>query len=261
MKNTIILVPTDFTEVANYSVEHAAVMCQQFRGTMVLLHVVKTSEEEEHAYIKLQTLRKSVEVNYSVKCREMVKTGDIFKDISLIAAEIGANMVVMGTHGVSGMQHVFGSRALKVIANSRVPYISVQKKHINPEGYKKIVMPFNVLREPKMQVKLVTDLAKGFGSQIHVIGYLEKSGAKFDKVLKEVLDHLDNNNIDYSYSTHTSSSSFDKHVVNYAIDNGADLIAIANLQGTSLNLFGGFEQSVIGNTRNLPVMVVNQIHF
>ena len=44
-----------------------------------------------------------------------------------IASEIDAEMVIMGTHGIKGMQKFFGSWALKVIANSKVPFIVIQE--------------------------------------------------------------------------------------------------------------------------------------
>jgi len=40
--------------------------------------------------------------------------------------KIGALMVVMGTHGIKGMQKLMGSWALKVITSSKVPFIAVQ---------------------------------------------------------------------------------------------------------------------------------------
>ena len=58
----------------------------------------------------------------------IIRKGNIFEDIGDVAKEIGARLIIMGTHGIKGIQKLVGSYALKVILHSEIPFIITQKK-------------------------------------------------------------------------------------------------------------------------------------
>jgi len=255
MVQNIILVTTDFTKQADNALKHAFVLKERINGRIVLLHIVSDDDELESAHQKLQKIIEDTEKNYGIKISEIIRKGNIFDDISRVASEIGAKFVIMGTHGVSGLQHIFGSKALKVISTSKVPFISVTKEPKN-NGVNKMVMPFNLNKEPSKLLTLASDIAKHFDSEIHVIGYgANKNGG--GKYLDKIADFLESNKLRYIIEKKESSSNFDEVVLKYAEKVGADLISISNLQENVFNLFGGFEQNVIANKQGIPVMVVN----
>jgi nucleotide-binding universal stress UspA family protein len=259
MAQNIILVTTDFTKQADNALQHAFILKEKINGRIVLLHIVSSDNELESAHQKIQTVIENTEKNYGIKISELIRKGNIFDDISRVASEIGAKFVIMGTHGVSGLQHIFGSKALKVISTSNVPFISITKEP-QKNGFHKIVMPFNLNKEPRELLTLASDIAKSFDSEIHVIGYgANKSGAS--KYLEVIKDYLESSKLKYIIEQRESSSSFDSVVLSYAKSVDADLISISNLQENVFNLFGGFEQNVIANKQGIPVMVVNRNSF
>ncbi|MEN8138495.1 MAG: universal stress protein [Bacteroidota bacterium] len=255
MTQNIILVTTDFTKQADNALKHAFILKEKINGRIVLLHIVSSEKELEQAHQKIQKVIEETYQNYGIKLTEIIRRGNIFDDIGKVASEIGAKFVIMGTHGVSGLQHIFGSKALKVISMSKVPFISVTKKP-KKHGLDKIVMPFNFSKEPSALLRLASELAKSFDSEIHVIGYgLSKKNS--GKYLNKISDYLDSSKISYKIEKRSSSGNFDIEVLDYARTVGADLISISNLQENVFNLFGGFEQNVIANKQGIPVMVVN----
>ena len=82
-----------------------------------------------------------VERNFGVKVKTHVARGTIFKQIPEFVNDRKASLVVMGTHGMSGMQKLTGSWALKVIAKSKVPYIVVQAPPTDNERYHDYSVP------------------------------------------------------------------------------------------------------------------------
>jgi hypothetical protein len=60
----------------------------------------------------------------------VVRVGSVYEDIGDAAAEIDADLIIMGTHGMRGMQFITGSRALRVITSSSVPFVVVQERPI-----------------------------------------------------------------------------------------------------------------------------------
>ncbi len=259
MAQNIILVTTDFTKQADNALQHALLLKDKINGRIVLLHIVSKDSEIDPAHRKLQAIIDETEKNYGITISEIIRKGNIFEDISRVASEIGAKFVIMGTHGVSGLQHIFGSRALKVISTSKVPFISITEEPSH-SGINKIVMPFNLNKEPIELLTLATDIAKAFDSEIHVIGYgANKNGDS--KYIEKITKYLESSKLKYIIEERESSNNFDIVVLKYAESVGADLIAISNIQENVFNLFGGFEQNVIANKQGIPVMVVNKNSF
>jgi nucleotide-binding universal stress UspA family protein len=156
--------------------------------------------------------------------------GNIFDDIGSFASELGAKLIVMGTHGVKGFQFILGSHAVKVITNSSVPFIVVQERGIG-HGYKKIVLPMDMTKEAKQKLALTISIAKTFGSKVLILHPDEK-----DPLQK-------------------------KTIVNNVAMAKADLIAIVNSQeaGFPEILAGTDERTIITNDAQIPVMIVNPI--
>ena len=68
----------------------------------------------------------------------------IFSTIGEVATEIDANLVIMGTHGIRGMQKLTGSWALKVIVGSKAPFLVVQGPPESDQLHD-IVFPFYLI--------------------------------------------------------------------------------------------------------------------
>src|SRR5690554_3804225 len=144
----IILVPTDFTDVSDNAINHAIAVAKTVNGEITLVHIVPKKSFVDEGKTKLNLwLERINENNSGVTINPMVRVGTIFEDIGDVAEEIGAELIVMGSHGVRGMQFISGSRALKVITSSSTPFIVVQKRAIKESGYDDIVVPLDLSKE------------------------------------------------------------------------------------------------------------------
>lgn len=264
MSETIyrVLVPTDFTDVANTAINHAAMVAKSFNGEIYLLHIVSSQKATEEAKKKLEKLCEETYAQYGVTAKYLVRKGSIFEDISQVAEDIGAMLIIMGTHGVKGIQHITGSYALKVINHSKVPFIIVQRK--NAKGlYKKIVLPIRFAQETKQKLSITASIARHFGSQVHIFASNESDEFLRNKVNRELLfakHYLDERKISYVVEVAPSTTNYLQQVIDYSKEVNADIIAIVNSQegGILPDLFkGGGEQEVIGNKEEIPVIITN----
>jgi nucleotide-binding universal stress UspA family protein len=165
-----ILVPTDFTKVSDSAMNHAVTLAQHTGAEVYLLHVVPKQAEVEEARRKLELeVERALQLNGAVVVHKMVRVGSIFEDIGDAAAEVGASLIIMGTHGMRGMQFLTGSRALRVITSSPVPFIVVQERSIKADGYDSIVVPLDLHKETRQKLTIVADMAKTFASKVHLI--------------------------------------------------------------------------------------------
>ena len=257
-----ILVPTDFTKEAHTAINHAVELANTINGEVILLHVVESKDDVEPAKAKLAQEQKIAhEMEGSVPVKTMIRIGNIFNDIGDAAAEINASLIIMGTHGASGWQKVAGSHALKVVTNSSVPFVIVQNDLMHVGGYDKIMIPLDLHNETKQKLEIVADMAKYFGSEVHIFT---------PKETDEFLSNKLNGNIAWAKkylagkgiksATHVSEKgNFVKNMVSAAKDLDIDLISIMNLQKNSLmGMFGSsYEQSIITNEAQIPVLCVN----
>ena len=72
--------------------------------------------------------------------RPVISHGTIYEAFNEVASKFDSSMIVMGTHGIIGMQSVFGSRAYKVVAKTYHPFLIVQDSAYKP--FDKIYMVF-----------------------------------------------------------------------------------------------------------------------
>jgi nucleotide-binding universal stress UspA family protein len=273
-KENIVLVPTDFTEVANYAIDHAAGIAKQLNGKVALLHVIN---KETKAFLKKEKLTDSaindklkeiaatVEKKYSVKLVYIAEEGSIFKTIAKVTSDIGAKIVVMGTHGKIGVQHLIGSFALKVIESSSAPVIVVQEKGFL-KGYKNIVLPIDETTETKQKVNWAIHIAKTFNSTIHLFSVnhndeflnneVERNVAQIKKFLKE-------NSIKFAEKCSKEKGSFGKEVVAFADHINADLVMIMTNPNQLMPNFilSQWAENVIFNSSKIPAMCINPVEF
>ncbi|MCH2234913.1 MAG: universal stress protein [Crocinitomicaceae bacterium] len=267
MNKKKLLVPFDFTEVAESAVVHALVTANVLNAEVHVLHVVGKKEDIKESKEKLEDAVNKIKGNVSVggdaETINHIRVGNIFDDIAEFSAEIGIELIFMGTHGASGWQHITGSHALKVVTSSPTPFIIVQEHKINDSGYDDIVVPLDLHKETKQKLTLVANMAKYFNSRVHVVIPDES-----DEFLKHTVKaniifakkFFDEREIEVT-TTLAPSGNFNKEVVKHAVKVDADLIAIMNLQKNALvPLFGGnHEQYMITNEAQIPVLIVNPI--
>lgn len=264
VKSNKILVPTDFTKVADNAIGHAMRLAKHTGSEVYLLHVVAKPDEAEETRRKLDMEKERAQaMEQGVPVHKLVRVGSIFDDIGDAASEIAADLIVMGTHGMRGMQFITGSRALRVITSSRVPFIVVQERPIKQGGYDSIVVPLDLHKETRQKLTIVADMAKTFNSRVHLLVPKEEDEflhKQLQNHIKFANQYLDERGIQHdAVIAAEDSGDFVKAVVKHAVSVDADLIAIMNLaQGNIFGVLGvPYEQEIITNEAQIPVMCMN----
>jgi nucleotide-binding universal stress UspA family protein len=261
MKNIYkILVPTDFSSVAETALNNAIKMASIMEGEIVVLHVVEKKEQIADAEVKVAEIVSKVNTEYNIPTAGKIVAGNIFEDIGSVAKNEGAKLIIMGTHGRKGIQHLIGSYAMKVITGSDIPFIVVQDKKIT-DAYKNIVFPIDFKAETKVKIALTASMADALGAKIHIFG--EFVDDKFQQ--KHVQNNLAyakkffrDNNIEFTVEIAKEEGNFVKQILRYAASINADLLAILNLDYRSISHFlKNNEEDLITNDAQIPVLMVN----
>jgi nucleotide-binding universal stress UspA family protein len=139
-----ILCPTDFSDFSLYALDYALSFAEQYKAKLLLLHVVDVflhdpayfapyvpdrtmfSGYEENAHSRLKEIVEQ-KVPAGIETEILVKEGRAFVEIVRVAKEQKVDIIVMGTHGRTGLSHaMFGSTAEKVVRKAPCPVLSIK---------------------------------------------------------------------------------------------------------------------------------------
>lgn len=263
MENTkrSILVAWDFSTVAEYALEHALIFAENVDAVVTLAHIVKKESQMEEAKAKMAAKLQEIEKERNVLLESVVREGSIFTSINDIAKEFNAMLVIMGTHGIKGMQKLTGSWALKVIVGSRVPFIVVQAPPIKKK-YSSVVLPVDFKKENKEKLSWAEFLGKFFKAKMRVITPKMPEGQMLQRTKANLVfakKYMENRGIDYEIDTADGGNDFAMETVDFAKKIDADIILIMTTKNISFQdyMLGAHEQFVIANSAHIPVMCVN----
>jgi len=139
-----ILVTTDFSEFSLYAVPYAVEMARRFSSELVLGHVIEPiigpadfawgsynvaeieAKSREYAQENLEKMRKD-HFPDDLKSSTWLGYGSPFKEVISFVKEEGCDLIVISTHGLTGLSHIiFGSTTEKIVRKSPVPVLTVR---------------------------------------------------------------------------------------------------------------------------------------
>ena len=141
---TKILTAIDFSESSEYAFDYALTLATQFKAELTIIHVINEPVDLRGFYvphISFEQLEKEIEES-AVKMMEnfcssklgsfsnyktAIVTGIPYDEITAAAARIDASLIVLGTHGRTGLDRIlFGSTAERVVRSSCCPVLTVR---------------------------------------------------------------------------------------------------------------------------------------
>ena len=143
-----VLFCTDFSENADYAFDFAYGIAKRDEGLLYILHVIPYNPHQAYAesFITTEDLKKiqkaveedtannykkryEKEIEEGIPYEFVTKSGREDEEILTFAKQENVDIIVMGTHGRSGIEHVFfGSVAEKVLRHSPFPVFVIPCK-------------------------------------------------------------------------------------------------------------------------------------
>ena len=261
----LIIILWDFSEVAENALLHGIKIAKMAHNDLRLLHIINKDvkrDEKEKIRQKLDKVAARILSKHSITISSVILEGSIFSTISKYATDEEANMVILGTHGLKGMQKFTGSWALKVIVGSKVPFIVVRDKPHDQKKIRNIVFPIDFRGENKEKVSMAIYMGKYFDSKVHILKDPVTDKTLARKIINNInfaIKYLIQNNIEYDIHTLEKKGNFAKGTLKYAEKTKADLILIMTTKNINISdyMLGASEQYIIANSSKIPVMCVN----
>jgi nucleotide-binding universal stress UspA family protein len=158
MKIARILCPSDLSEASAHAAEWAVAVAGYYKAGVTALHVVRPilrvapelpvpSREKPIEESETERVRKELDAQFQAMppvasgLKVVIDVGQPVSRILERAASLPADLIVMGTHGTSGFEHlVLGSVTEKVLRRARCPVLTVP-----PRAYSTSQLPFKRL--------------------------------------------------------------------------------------------------------------------
>lgn len=272
-----IIVPIDFSKHSEDALKAAALFSKKTSITIYALHMLdiqelNVSQSEEYNKEKTLFLLKLAEKRFKiflkkdfledVKVVPIIKHFKVFKEINNIAKEINADLIIMGSHGATGLKEFFlGSNTEKVIRYSECPVLII-KNELKDVTFNDVVFATDFSNETIPAFKKMLDSLSFLNARKHLL-YVNLPNEKF-KTSPE-MDELANNflmeaegNIDRLINVNfVCAKSIEEGILNFSNAIGADLITLFTHGRKGLShIFSGSISEDISNHSALPIITV-----
>ncbi len=271
MKTNILVIPTDFSEVASYAVNYGVALAKALSFKVIFVHVLtkesiskhKNEEEcEEYAISKLKSLIKEIETKYAIEVDYIIKKGSLFSSLSEVVKEVDASLLTFGTPGKSSgfFEYFKGVDSFKLVSKTQCPNIIVQKGEVYPGEIKNILFPVSTTTKVGHKLTWAKFLAQTFNAKIHIFKLYENTAEAQLKMRnflhKCIIPEFEKSKIEYVEKEASKNGNFGDQLLIYSNSIKADLIIIMNDPDPD-NFIRVYEESLIFNKYQIPIMCVN----
>ena len=149
-----ILLPTDFSDCANYALSFATSFARQYGAKIICVHVIEpivptvgytgmteplpiadiSEQLEDSAERELPKLSECDECD-GIDVEEVIVHGDAASEIVRVAGERKVDLIVISSHGRTGLGRIFfGSTAESVVRHAPCPVLVVKPPQERDEG-------------------------------------------------------------------------------------------------------------------------------
>jgi nucleotide-binding universal stress UspA family protein len=187
-----ILVPTDFSRHSEEAVRTAKRLATAFGAELRLIHVtppIQGASIPFELYVPdglseawSSKARALLEEAYRALSDEGIEISkELIDDGSSVAEAVcgvcerwGADLVVMGTHGYSGIElGILGSTTEKTVGASSIPVLSVKAGHGWDRALRRILVPTDFSAESRRAVELAGVIAQAFEAEVDLLHVFE----------------------------------------------------------------------------------------
>jgi nucleotide-binding universal stress UspA family protein len=139
-----ILTAIDFSPNSEHAFEYALTLAKQFQAELTIMHVINEPVDLRGFYvphISFEQLEKEIEEGAEKMMEKFcqarmggfsnyqtaIVSGIPYEEIIRKADESGSSLIVLGTHGRTGLDHIiFGSTAERVVRSSSCPVLTIR---------------------------------------------------------------------------------------------------------------------------------------
>jgi nucleotide-binding universal stress UspA family protein len=265
-----ILIPTDFSSVADNALDYAIEIATEFESELFLYHVYTFNKKKdydwdfpdnEQPYIKKLekkmdfTKRKFMEkiTQRGLSIQTVVEEDDTYALFNIKVKKHDIDLIVMGSKGASGLDKVvFGSVAAAALEMAKVPVLVVPPKH-SFLPFSRVVLATDGNEVATGVLASLQKLASTFDAKVTIIKVSKEAGNK--DTPHKIDAHLEG--VETTYQEVPMSNSINESINEFVRNNKCDLLCmIRREKGFFASLF---QTSITTNQvydSEIPILVL-----
>lgn len=291
-----ILVPTDFSGAAAQACRAAVTLARQYGAQVHVLRVAAFRKAERHDplahVVDSDRVKAELEEAALEAIGELLAEADttdldiqpVFRSgiaagptIVRYAAHHDVDMVVMGTHGRRGLNHLMlGSVAEEVVRSADCPVLTVRARETPaPQAFKRFLLPMDFSEHSEPALCAAHALATDFGASLqllHVVeplqnmgisNYSHEIGVKWEssqkeaaeEIMKKACDDLGTKAVAHTFKTVSGKPADAIPIVAEEYDGDLIIIPTHGRTGLKRFLMGSVAEKVVRHAR-CPVLTL-----
>lgn len=267
-----ILVPTDFSDHAEYALKVAAQIARRTGAELFILNLLDLPSHMNDAVSsgvnipevmlflqktqdKLNELKTETYLS-GLQITSVARIEKAFEGIATYSREVNADLIVMGSHGASGFRELFiGSNTEKVVRTSDIPVLVI-KSEIAEFKASRFIFASDFSKEIRKPFQKLVEFARIFDADLHLVMINTPNSFKSTMVAERIMsDFVRDFNID-RHSLHIyNDTNVEKGILNFANKVDADLIGMCTHGRTGFaHFFNGSISEDLVNHAARPVI-------
>jgi nucleotide-binding universal stress UspA family protein len=270
MKN--ILVAIDFSKGSVHAYRYALKLAELLNSNISMIWVdnetgigsglsLDDNEYRNEAIKSFNDLISTYAAGFSGDINYKLRRGKVYQEVANMARMTDADLVVAGTHGVTGFeQYWIGSNAYRIVSYAPCPVITVRFDFDFDSNISNVVLPIDATPDTRQKVPFACGMVKELGAKLHILGLhstmLKSLQRKTTSNVEDVVKYCVKENIDYTIAE-LQSPDVTRAIVDHAREIKADIIAIMTEQQRSASglLLGPQAQQLV-NFSPIPVLSI-----
>jgi nucleotide-binding universal stress UspA family protein len=259
-----IIVGIDFSSTSEKALHLAVDIANRISANIVMVWVEVAALTKEDATARFENLVAACcPLLRGQKISYVIVEGKVHIALSRVAKERKSELMIIGTHGISGFDETFaGANAYKTIAISTIPVLAVRENFDFDKALEKIILPIDSTADTRQKVPWTIEFAKMFpNAVINVLGLFSFQSKDMKTIVRNYVEsvekHLTDKGIKYTVDYRDSSNST-LTTIEYAKEISADMIVIMTEQEktfTNLLFLGPYALQMI-NLSPFPVLTI-----
>jgi nucleotide-binding universal stress UspA family protein len=236
-ENQSILIPVDFSKQSYIAVKQIYTLAKFTKSKLILMFVSLTSETERRD--ELESLAQATRDESGLTVEVLGAKGEIYEVTNNTATELGCSMIVMALdENAKFKTSLFGGgmTVIKFLTAAPCPVVTVRSSE-KREGFKNIVMPFDLTPESREKVSFAVQLAHYYKADIRIVSVFKPNDDEYENkllpYLQQVKKFIKQEGVNCTNRSLPSTTPAEA-IIEYAVKNDCDLIIQINQRDLSI---------------------------
>ncbi|MCR5695964.1 MAG: universal stress protein [Marinilabiliaceae bacterium] len=274
--NMKVIVPLDFSPTSMRALKAGVEIANKIKADIRVIYVEPEStvakgyeqtilREEADINQVLENIVGETQKEYYVEKGRfdyVIRKGNVSQEIINQSKYDNATMIVMGSHGVSGIATSWiGGNTYRVISNVSCPVLVIRHDMVYDQNFRRIAITLTSKKSSRYKVPTVAGLAKVLGASISLLGIqrtnMEAIFRSISLAIHQVEAYLKKHNIEVERTSTMRGKDFEPKLLESLNMLKADMVAI-DITNTGAFLADRFRPFLINliNNSACPVLTI-----